>query len=134
MHDAHESVVSDMASPWKKHLPDYVEAERRAEIDMRQFYDLQPTITDEAKKIDYLALFIEAHYLVASKGQDWVDSQGVRVEAMKLVKQGWRVTGLEPDRAKSAFLRRYHHLIKDRPKPWWKAIDADENGQKKLLG
>lgn len=133
MHDAHESVITDMASPWKPHLPDYVAAERQAEESLRSQFNLPLQMSDEAKQIDMLALFIEAHYLIPSKGQDWQDPLGVRVRAMKLVKEGWRVQGLDPEMAKNAFLRRYHALAKNRPEPWWKQLDADENGQRTLL-
>ncbi len=132
MHDAHESVISDMARPWKPYLPDYVQAEKVAEHDLRSNFNIPLEDSEEVRKIDNLALFIEAHYLIPSKGQDWEDPLGVRVEAMKLVKQGWRVTGLEPERAKNAFLQRFHALAKQHT-PWWKAIDADEAGQRSLL-
>lgn len=45
MHDAHESVISDMPAPWKPHLPDYQKAEKKAEADLREFYGLSEILS-----------------------------------------------------------------------------------------
>ena len=108
MHDAHESVISDMAAPWKPHLSDYRGAERVAEGHLRAHYDLPDPVTLGCKKVDYLALFIEAYYLMHSKGEGWSDPLNLRVEALKLVKrEGWKLPLLEPSLAKTTFIERY---------------------------
>jgi len=124
MHDAHESVISDMAAPWKPHLPDYREAEAIAEMDLRAHYGLPPETTPGCKHVDYLALYIEAYFLMRSKGEDWVDPLGVRVEALKLIKNhGWHLTGLDPVQGKNAFLRRFKD-VETVPNRWWEQQDA----------
>lgn len=127
MHDAHESVVTDMASPWKPHLPDYVKAERNAAESLRLRYELPLQVSDGCKRADMLALFMEAHFLMKSKGEGWVDILGVRVDALKLVRRdGWRIQGLDPQQAKNAFLVRYRELMKKRHlDAWWVDVDMD---------
>lgn len=132
MHDAHESVVGDRASPLKPYTPDYSAIEDVAERDLRARFGLPERITEGCKKVDYIALFIEAYFLIKSKGEGWVDRLNVRVDALKLVKRdGWRVTGMDPVQAKNAFLRRYKELTKDRDMgdPWWVAVDQDTEYQ-----
>src|SRR5208282_36416 len=37
MHDAHEAYIGDMASPWKRLIPQYCEHEARIELAMRRW-------------------------------------------------------------------------------------------------
>lgn len=111
MHDGHESVISDMAAPWKPHLKDFRALERQVEANFRAHFDLPNPVTDGCKRVDWLALFLEAHYLMPSRGEGWVDPLNVRVEALRLaLHRGWRVQGLDPQKARSAFLERYRAL------------------------
>ena len=132
MHDAHESVISDMAAPWKPFMADYRAHEQTWAWDLRAKYGLPSENTEGCKRIDYLALFVEAQYLMKSKGLDWVDPLGVRVDALRLVREGWRITGIEPARAKNMFLKRFYDLSKDRrQEQWWEhqdgaAVDEDK--------
>lgn len=127
MHDAHESMVGDRASPMKAYTPDFTRFEKVAESDMRAAYGLPADITQGCKRIDYLALFIEAYFLMKSKGEGWVDTLECRVEALKLIRRGgWRVTGLDPAQAKNAFLLRFNELAATRNtgEQWWEHQDA----------
>ena len=129
MHDAHESVLSDMAAPWKPLLPDYKQQERKWAWDLRARFNLPPENTEGCRKIDYMALFVEAYWLLKSRGDGWVDPLNVRVDALRLVKRdGWHIKGLDPEQAKNAFLRRFHELTADRDMgdPWW--LELDQNG------
>ena len=131
MHDAHESVISDMAAPWKPHLSDYREQEQKWEWDLRSRYQLPVDCTEGCKRIDYLALFIESYWLMKSRGEGWVDPLNVRLEALRLAQRGgWHIQGLDPGQAKNAFLSRFYELTKDRDmgEPWWMALDEDQNG------
>ena len=110
MHDAHESVISDMAAPWKPHLPEFSEAEQKCAEDLRAHFGLPLQTTPGCKRVDYLALFIEARFLIHSKGEGWVDPLNLRPEALKLVERGWHPGCLEPAQAKQAFLRAFHEL------------------------
>lgn len=111
MHDAHEAVISDVAAPWKQYLPDLQKAEKVAELDLRSRHNLPLETTEGCKDIDYIALYIEAYYLMKSKGEDFIDPRNLRVDALRLIKRnGWKVAGLEPALAKTAFILRYRDL------------------------
>ena len=125
MHDAHEAVISDMAAPWKPHLPDYRAAEKQAQYALREHYGLPLDTTAGCHRIDMIALFIEAEFLMKSKGQTWEDPLGVRVDALRLVKRGgWHLTGMDPNQAKGAFLRRFSD-VETEPNRFWEAKDGN---------
>lgn len=126
MHDAHEALICDLAAPIKSFVPDYQSLEKRVSARLRRSYELPEVNSEGCKKVDYLALFIEAYYLMKSKGEGWYDPSGIRIEALRLVNQGWRPAGLEPGQAKQAFLRRYKALMKERTNgAWWVEQDMD---------
>lgn len=125
MHDAHESVISDVAAPWKPHLQDFKDAEQKWAWDLRARFGLPADNTDGCKYIDYVALFIEAKFLMRSKGEGWVDPLGARTEALRLSHKGWHPACLDPRDARNAFIARFHSLTRDRDMgaPWWQEID-----------
>lgn len=111
MHDAHESVISDLASPWKPLIPAFKKAEIVCETALRNFYGLPAELSADVKRLDWLALFVEAYYLMPGKGEGWMDPLGLRPDALRLIQRGhWKLAGLEPGQAKTAFLRRYSEL------------------------
>lgn len=110
MHDAHESILSDMAKPWKQHIAGFDAWEAGLEKDLRAHFGLPEETTPGCKRIDYMAVFIEAKFLMKSKAEDWVDPLGVRPQAYSLVAQGWHPGCLEPGQAKNAFLLAYRDL------------------------
>lgn len=110
MHDAHESLLGDMARPWKPMVPGYSGVELALERDMRRHFSLPQDITEGCKRVDYLALFIEANTLMRSRGEGWEDPYQVRPVAYRLHSEGWKVRGLAPKDARNAFLKQYHEV------------------------
>lgn len=110
LHDAHESIISDVPSPWKSILPDYRALEARLEVSLRAHFGLKPDKSEGIKRADWLALFIEAEALIPEEGADFVDSNNLRPEALRLARQGWHINGFPWKKARSLFLERYDEL------------------------
>lgn len=110
LHDAQESILTDVPSPWKSVLPDYRALEARLEVSMREHFGLGPTKSEGVKRADWLALFIEANALIPEEGADFVDSNNLRGQALKLARQGWHINGFEWKAARRLFLARYDEL------------------------
>lgn len=111
MHDAHEAYIGDMASPWKRLLPDYNAHEARIELAMRRWAGLPDKISKEAKIADYTALLLEARVLLPSKAKDWPMAPEVIAMANK-VQQDYMISCYDPDAARHHFLVRYAELTK----------------------
>lgn len=106
LHDGTESVLADIASPWKALLPDYKRIEHKLDAALRKQFELPPEITDGCKTADWVALAIEAKRLLPSRGRDWPMPEGVREKAMEfetICHGGWYL-GMPPADAKSRFL------------------------------
>lgn len=86
LHDAQESILCDIPSPWKVLLPDYKKVEATLEHRLRQQFGLPEKGTDGCKKADYLALHIEAQWLIESHGDDWEAPPGLKDEAKQYMK------------------------------------------------
>lgn len=114
MHDAHEAYVTDLPAPWKAVLPEYkVKLEMPLELKLRVHFGFQPTISDGVKFADWVALMIEARWLLTSKGQDWdYVPPGVRECANQL--KSLRVNCWTPDIAKDHWRAAYAELIAGR--------------------
>lgn len=113
MHDAQEAYLSDIAAPWKGLLPDYKVIEGKLEKDLRIWAGIPGDKTsDKIKTIDWYALFIEAHWLIRSRGEDFLDPQGVREKAYLLADK-FRPHCWTPIKAKAAYLE-YYALLKPR--------------------
>lgn len=110
MHDAHESLLGDMARPWKPLVPGYSGVELSLERDLRRYYSLPEDITEGCKRVDYLTLFIEANTLMKSRGEGWEDPYQVRPVAYRLHAQGWKARCLAPKDARNAFLKAFKEL------------------------
>ena len=111
MHDAHEAYIGDMASPWKRLLPDYCAQEARIELAMRRWAFLPDHISKECKIADYTALLLEARELLPSKAKDWPLAHEVTALANK-VQQDYLIMCSDPDTARRDFLHRYWELTK----------------------
>lgn len=109
MHDAHEAYIGDMASPWKRLLPDYNVHEARIELAMRQWAGLEDKISKGAKLADYTALILEARRLLPSKAADWGMSAEVIAMADKC-EADYHILCYDPDGARHAFMVRYNQL------------------------
>lgn len=114
MHDATEAYLSDIPAPFKQSLPELGALDDRLEYECRIHFGLPTTKTPGCKKADWLALFIEGFYLMPHKGEGFIDPDGHRPEALKLVNQGWRVNGLEPTRGEAMFLNRFEELTNEK--------------------
>lgn len=114
LHDAHESIISDVPSPWKSILPDYRALEGKLEVSLRQHFGLNAEKSEGVKRADWLALFIEAEALIPEEGADFVDSNNLRGESLKLARKGWHINGFEWKRARTLFLERYDELVSRR--------------------
>lgn len=112
LHDGTESVLSDVASPWKADLPDYKRLEREFDSTLRSKFGLPDKQADVVTKADWLALFIEAAVLMPEHGQDFTDPNRLRPVALRYLEQGWTPSTLDDDwrAARTMFLQRYTYL------------------------
>lgn len=116
MHDAQEAYLSDVNAPAKSYIPDYRALEARIEAPLRAWAGLPgDVVTDDCKRADWLALFIEAHYLLPSKGADWLAPPGIKEQAAEMVATGlYEIIGWAPQHARQAWLAAYKRFL---PKP-----------------
>jgi hypothetical protein len=110
LHDATEAYLSDVPAPFKQFLPDWKKIDDRLDSALREQFQLPPTKTEGCRKADWLALFIEAYFLLPSKGEIFHDPNGLRKEALRLIENGWqprykRMKAIEED-----FLTNYNGL------------------------
>lgn len=126
MHDAHESVMGDLAKPWKSFVAGWSEAEKMASDSLRSAFGLPLEESPEVKQLDMTALFIEAYFLMKSRGEGWVDPLNLRPRALELIQRdGFRIQGLNEKDAKNVFLARYAQVA-PQPLQWWAQQDQDE--------
>ncbi len=71
LHDAHECLMGDMASPWKFAFPEFRKIEKRLALELQAYHGVVPVFTDEVKQADMIALFLEASVFLPSRGEDW---------------------------------------------------------------
>lgn len=110
-HDATESVLPDVSSPFKQLLPDLKTLDKRFDASLRLAFNLPAGgKSKEAGIADWLALFIEAEQILPEHGADFEDPYKLRDEALKLRRQGWMVRGFEWQHAKGLFLSRYSEV------------------------
>lgn len=108
LHDATESILPDVSSPFKQLLPDLRREENDLDSHLREHFSLPPKKTQEATKADWLALFIEAAQIIPERGADFVDPYGFRKEALELREvHGWSIPCLPWREAKATFLQVY---------------------------
>lgn len=115
LHDVSEAYLSDIAAPWKVLLPDYKKLEARIEAPLRAKFNLPPTISDECKRCDWIALFIEAHNLMPSKAADWIAPPGIKEQAAKL-NEKYCVFDWNPAQSKDRFLHYFNRLTREEQK------------------
>lgn len=114
MHDAQEAYLSDVNAPAKSYIPDYRALEARIEKPLRAWAGLPgDVVSTECKRADWLALFIEAHYLLPTKGAAWLAPEGIKEQAAGLIATGlYEITGWPPQQARKAWLAAYRRLQK----------------------
>jgi hypothetical protein len=111
LHDGVESVLTDVASPWKPLFPDWRKIDLHLETEFRRQFNL-PGVkkSDGCNVADWLALFIEAWYLMPSRGEGYSDPTGVRPRALKLVDEGWRPVCQLPQEAYKSFIKMWNYV------------------------
>lgn len=114
LHDGTEAFLSDIPSPFKHRLPDWLAVEAKLDGEMRQHFGLPAEKTQGCKKADWLALFIEASMIVPGRGEDFEDPQGFRAQAGALRQQGWHIACHDWKTAKALFMMRYEELARER--------------------
>lgn len=106
LHDASEAFLSDIPSPLKRKVPGLVTLDKEIDRACREFFDLPPTMTKECKLQDWCALFIEARWLLPSRGETFYDPYNLRPRAMEFFDR-FRPICYDPVRAKAAWLSAY---------------------------
>lgn len=103
LHDASEAYLSDMPTPFKQFLPDFQNLDRGVEEKAREHFSLPPVQSYICKKADYMALFIEAYWLLPSRGKIFNDPYKLRSEALEW-SQVFKPECLPPKEAAEWFL------------------------------
>lgn len=109
LHDATEAYLTDVPAPFKQFLPDMASFDGMLEGRLRKQYALPPKKTPGCKTADWLALFIEAYWLMPSKGEIFLDPQNLRPWAMEL-KERYRPMCHDPHWGRHCFMQMFHHL------------------------
>jgi hypothetical protein len=109
LHDASEAYITDIASPIKQHLMDYVELEDMLMTRIASRYGFDYPLNPLIKQLDLTMLSTEAHYLMKSKGNTWdlwTDRKRPQIQ------HNFKPIGMAPATAKEVFLDRYYELQK----------------------
>lgn len=109
MHDDTEFALSDVPAPFKQLLPDWRAFDAELELALRRQYNLPPKKSQGCKKADWLALFIEAYYLLPSRGAIFSDPLGLRDEALSYLGK-FEIHGWDDRTAERKYLFRYFQL------------------------
>jgi 5'-deoxynucleotidase YfbR-like HD superfamily hydrolase len=107
LHDATEAYLSDIARPLKLCMPQYKEDEARLEAVIADRFNMAYPWPKAIKKADTVALTIEAHDLMPSKGRDW----HFDVEELRQGRQIRKDLFASPKAIKTEFLRRVNSLL-----------------------
>lgn len=110
LHDATESILPDVSSPFKQLLPDLRALECGLDANLRERFGLPASKSQECTAADWLALFIEAAQIVPERGADFVDPYGFRDKALDLRLAGWKVACLPWRDAKALWLGGFANL------------------------
>ncbi len=108
LHDAVESVLSDVARPAKILLKDYKALDRALDIAMRKQFVLPETMSEGCMKADGIALLIEAKELMPNKGENFTGMSDEIVLAAK--KATYIVAAWTPENARERFMTRMHDI------------------------
>ena len=113
MHDGTEAYLSDIPAPFKQYFPDLVRHDKQLDAKLRLAFDLPLVSSKECKKFDWLALFIEAYWLLPGKGENFYDPYNLRYTAMCL-KDEFRPVPMLPCEARAVFHDKYTKLTESR--------------------
>jgi len=115
MHDATEAYLSDVPSPFKAMLPDWHRMDGVLTEKMRRHFALPICMTEECKVADTLALFLEAHELMPSRGrlEHWASPEALELQPQADWLREERGFGLEawgPNRSTAEFQNFFNKL------------------------
>jgi hypothetical protein len=107
LHDAAEAYLSDIPSPIKAHMPEYVAMENKVQDVVNERFNIVLTAEDKAevKYADQDATHTEAHYLLESEGRDWLP-------VLFQPQEKYRPRGLTPVESTRLFMYWFHELNK----------------------
>jgi hypothetical protein len=109
LHDGTEAYLCDIPSPFKQLFPDWAKVDKKLERNLRDYFGLPLTKSDNCKHADWLALYIEADRLMPSRAKTWpyLDKE-MHKEAMA-IKGDFTIRAEDPSDVKWAFLDRYDY-------------------------
>lgn len=132
MHDASEAYLTDVITPVKKNLPEYLEIEERVQVQVEKILGIQsnngnsstsmPEKNQAIKIIDRLALCIEASYITVNNGELIEDQinmlpatyqeffEDVMIGRHNHYIHNFHPRNWNPSRAKQMFLEQYYEL------------------------
>lgn len=114
LHDATEAYMSDVPAPFKQLLPDWKKLDSELDTKLREWAGLPKDKTGIVKDADWVALFIEAYYLIPDKGESFHGPEGMRQVALDFMRdKGYTVFNLQPDLAERSFLASWADLAED---------------------
>lgn len=108
LHDAVESVLSDVARPAKNLLKDYKALDRALDVAMRKQFVLPETMSPGCMFADGVALLIEAKELMPHKGENFTGMSDEVVLAAK--KATYMIAAWTPENAREKFMSRMHDI------------------------
>lgn len=109
LHDGSEAYITDIASPIKQFLPDYLKMEDNIMDALFTKYGLEYPMHPAVKHCDRVMLSTEAHYLLPSKGNTW--DMWLKPNSRPKIEAGIIPSCVDPKVAKNLFLDRYTELI-----------------------
>jgi hypothetical protein len=108
LHDASEAYITDVASPVKQHMPEYVKMEDKIMEAIAKKYGFEYPFHPAIKHADLTMLSIEAHHLLPSKGNDW---EMWLYRKRPPVMEPYKPIGMSPDTARQVFLDKYFEIL-----------------------
>lgn len=109
MHDTPEAYLADIAAPFKREIGKYYEKEALVWKRIAAKYDIDETLPEIVKEADWLALFVEAHYCVATAEEmkTWIGYDKYGEKSKTLKSKLWL---LAPAQARVAWLDAFLNL------------------------
>lgn len=101
MHDASEAYLTDLPTPLKRMLPDYIEMEIRTMEEITKTFGLDPLMPQVVKQADHICLANEIRDLMGNP-TDWTHVHQPH--------EGLVIEAVSPERAKAMFLARFKEL------------------------
>lgn len=108
LHDAVESVLSDIARPAKNLLKDYKALDKALDASMRKQFLLPETMTEGCMTADAIALLLEAKELMPGKGENFTGMSDAVILAAR--KATYMVVGWSIEDARGRYMTRMHDI------------------------